>query len=74
MIYSLFRSIIRAAILSSPSTSPVKGNQFASNFSGKHDSEYDFATRNRWEKVFVDEDDSDYEIFPKSKTGKEDDE
>ena len=58
----MFRTIIRAAILSTPTTSPVKGDNFTENFSGASHSKLDFGTTSKWQDAFTTEDDPDVEL------------
>ncbi|KAI9807034.1 MAG: hypothetical protein M1825_005751 [Sarcosagium campestre] len=68
-IYSTLRAITRAALISSPTTSPVKGEiqkQFAEMFTiSKKD--IDFKTATRWDEIFVSEENSDIEVLPPGK-------
>jgi hypothetical protein len=54
--------MIRTAILSSPTTSPAKENQFLANFR-EEEKRFDFDTKSKWSKIFVDMDDPEYEFL-----------
>lgn len=64
-IYSTLRAITRAAVISSPTTSPLKGDlqeQFAEMFTTS-DKHLDFQAVSSWDDIFVWEDDPDIEIL-----------
>ena len=58
LIYSIFRSIIRVAVLTSPTTSPVKWKEIGEHFQCVDHPKLDF-----WRDIFITEDDSDVEII-----------
>ena len=63
-IYSLFRSIIRAAILSTPTTSPVKSEDLGQLFHEEDaQSSFDFGAMKKWRDLFTTEDDPDVELI-----------
>jgi hypothetical protein len=66
LIYSIFRMIIRAAILSSPTTSPIKSEEFAERFRDGR-ARFDFGVSSQWreniEILEIDENDPNYEII-----------
>lgn len=66
LIYSIFRMIIRAAILSSPTTSPIKSEEFAERFRDER-ARFDFGVSLQWREKFeileIDENDLNYEII-----------
>ena len=59
----MFRSIIRAAVLSSPTTSPVKKELTAGMFSGVEGDKLDYGVLSLWDKIFTTEDDPDAELI-----------
>lgn len=62
-IYSIFRSIIRAAILTSPTTSPVKPECLGEHFQRVDHPKLDFGARSIWQDLFTLEgDDPEAEI------------
>lgn len=54
-IYSIFRSIIRAAILTTPTTSPVKGKELGGNFQRANNPKLDFGSLSLWQDLFTPE-------------------
>lgn len=61
MVYSLIRTTIRAALLSSPTTSPVKGEVTKSMFHAESSSQYDFGAGAQLDQIFCYEDESEDE-------------
>ena len=63
-IYSIFRSIIRAAILSSPTTSPINLEYLGEHFQRVDHPKLDFGARSLWQDLFTLEgDDPEAEII-----------
>jgi hypothetical protein len=60
-IYSFFRAIIRTAILTSPTTSPIKATDPQPQFPSQHP-KLDFGMIEQWDKAFTTEDDPDVEL------------
>ena len=75
-IYSIFRSIIRAAILTSPTTSSVKRKEIGEHFQCVDHPKLDFGALSLWRDLFITEDDSDVEFieFPRASVAAEADE
>ena len=62
LIYLMFRSIIRAAILTTPTISPVKRKVIEEHFQCVDHPKLDFGALSLWENIFITEDDSDVEF------------
>ena len=67
LIYSLFRSTIRAAILTTSNTLPVKREVIGEHFQCVDHPKIDFGALSLWENIFITEDDSDVDFieFPR---------
>ena len=63
LIYSLFRSIIRAAILTTPTTSPIKRKELEEHFQRVDHPKLDFGALSLWQDLFITEDYSDADII-----------
>lgn len=61
-IYTIFRAIVRAAILSSPVTSPSKRTDVVERFQTPCHSKFDFGAVAEWEEMFKPEGDSEVEL------------
>lgn len=61
--------IFRAAILSSPTSSPIEGDQLIiTSYSSSHP-KFEFGTSSKFQQLFItDDDDPDFEIVEKTKT------
>lgn len=57
-IYSIFRSILRAAILTTPTTSPVKPEYLGEHFQYVNHPKLDFGARSLWQNLFTIEGDN----------------
>ena len=63
-IYSIFRSIIRAAILTIPTTSPAKPEYLGEHFQRVNHPKLDFGARSLWQNLFtIEGDDPEAEII-----------
>ena len=67
-IYSTFRSIIRAAMLSTPTTSPIKSDTIATMFKGGSEHHNDYGTTAKWGEFFeTSQDDPNVDILGMNK-------
>ena len=61
-IYSITRSVIRAAVLSSPTTSPVKSSDLRIFFHANESAKFDYGAIEKWPFFHTSEDDPDVEL------------